>query len=165
MKPIIISIRMFIFRLWKPVRIFLILFFYRFNSMLFISIILLGINIFRWLSTVYGSQLTYRAPCLWSLGFVRVYTTSPSVIWILDKQCILLESKKQNFCNLIFCIKNEGFETWELNSPRELRVRFLLYNVLRRMKQGFLLKMWGRDTISACQIVLYLSNLYTRHKI
>ena len=26
------------------------------------------------LSTVYGSQLTYRAPCLWSLGFVFLFT-------------------------------------------------------------------------------------------
>ena len=33
-----------------------------------------GIKIFRWLSTVYGSQLTYSAPCLWSLGFVFLFT-------------------------------------------------------------------------------------------
>ena len=45
-----------------------------FTSATIIIAVPTGIKIFRWLSTVYGSQLTYRAPCLWSLGFVFLFT-------------------------------------------------------------------------------------------
>jgi hypothetical protein len=33
-----------------------------------------GIKIFRWLATIYGTQTTYRAACLWSRGFVFLFT-------------------------------------------------------------------------------------------
>jgi hypothetical protein len=29
-----------------------------------------GIKIFRWLATIYGTRITYRAACLWALGFL-----------------------------------------------------------------------------------------------
>jgi cytochrome c oxidase subunit 1 len=33
-----------------------------------------GIKIFRWLATIYGTPMTYRAACLWALGFVFLFT-------------------------------------------------------------------------------------------
>jgi heme/copper-type cytochrome/quinol oxidase subunit 1 len=40
------------------------------------------IKIFRWLTTVYGSRLTYRATCLWSLGFVFLFTIG-GLTWVV----------------------------------------------------------------------------------
>ena len=32
-----------------------------------------GIKVFRWLATIYGSQVNYRAPILWALGFIFLF--------------------------------------------------------------------------------------------
>jgi hypothetical protein len=44
------------------------------TSATIIIVVPTGIKIFRWLATVYGSRLTYKATCLWSLGFVFLFT-------------------------------------------------------------------------------------------
>ena len=36
--------------------------------------LLTGIKIFRWLVTIYGTHITYRAACSWALGFVFRFT-------------------------------------------------------------------------------------------
>ena len=42
---------------------------HKWNSIIIIAVPT-GMKFFKLLSTVYGSQLTYRAPCVWSLGFL-----------------------------------------------------------------------------------------------
>jgi len=48
----------------------------------------IGIKIFRRLATVYGTLMTYRAVCLWALGFVFLFTIAGPIGVVLANSSI-----------------------------------------------------------------------------